>query len=74
MPRRENIKKLLIRFFLTTVIYSAIITFILYLPTITLSGGLDSIVNTKFTEPIGLIKTIDELPRHFTSRISELSS
>lgn len=72
--RGENIKKLLIRFLLPTVIYTAIITFILYLPTLTLSGGIDSIINAKFTEPIGLIKTIDGLPRHFTSTLSELNS
>ena len=66
-------KNLIFKYLIPLVFLTAIFTLILYIPTILLSGGIDSIVNAKFTEPIGIIATLEKLPNHFNSTLSELT-
>lgn len=70
----KGIKNTFFTYLLPISFLTIIITFIFYLPTIFLSGGINAITNAEFTEPIGLTATLMKMPSHLTSTVSELTT
>ncbi len=51
---RWNIKRIITKFLIPTSLYTMIFTFILYLPSLAISGGIGAITSNRYTEALGI--------------------